>query len=176
MIANNAHAGTYYVVIPGARTIRDSRELRVQDLRVTAMVTESGEYTVFAGGEIVSEGVLDGTEGVLNDFFAAEALIWNAKVETERAEHAAECIAAFEAEVTALAETPLQRVRSTLGKGKLFRAPSGNRITPADMALAVRTAERHGGLAVIAEINPDYWAVEIFRADGSLDGRFYYSN
>ncbi|MHB9861915.1 hypothetical protein [Streptomyces sp. YIM S03343] len=49
--------GTYYPAAPGARTLRDARDLYINRQRVSATVTDR-HATVFTGGEIVFDGQL----------------------------------------------------------------------------------------------------------------------
>lgn len=59
-----------------ASTLADAgTQMTIDGQFVSAEVTETGQYTVFIGLTIVATGQLDGTEGSLNVFFAAEALI-----------------------------------------------------------------------------------------------------
>lgn len=74
---NTAHtaAGTYFPVTPGAKTLADMRDLHIDGERVSAVVDHEGGYSVFIGGKVVAYGQLNGTEGDLMVFFAAEAMI-----------------------------------------------------------------------------------------------------
>lgn len=101
MNTNHAAAGTYYPAAPGANTIGESQDLYVQGMRVSAQVAGDGSYTAFAGTEIVAEGQLDGSEGVLNTFFAAEALVWSAGVDMDREAQADDELTYFENLITA---------------------------------------------------------------------------
>lgn len=77
----HAAAGTYYPAVPGALTLADTQPLYIDGERVSAVVGADGRYTLFAGGQIISEGVLNGTEGQLMVFFAAEALVAGLEVD-----------------------------------------------------------------------------------------------
>jgi hypothetical protein len=70
-------AATYYPSANAAtnRVRTDARPLMIDGKRVSATVDADGNYVVMIGLDLVANGKLDGTEGNLNIFFAAEALI-----------------------------------------------------------------------------------------------------
>lgn len=104
-------ARTYYPAAQDADALnaRSYRagSLKVQGEAVSAEVDHRGHWILFVGIMSVAEGDLDGTEGPLNTYFAAEALIWSAGIDDDRNAQADADLAAFEAEVTARELTTL---------------------------------------------------------------------
>lgn len=90
-MVNPSHpaAGTYYPAVPGAATLAASRTLVLQGQTISAVVDADGLYALFAGTTLISHGQLDGTEGQLMVFFAAEATRWSAAIDEVMAEEAA---------------------------------------------------------------------------------------
>jgi hypothetical protein len=77
-------AGTYF---PAATRNDDLlTNLTVHGLVVRADVDVDGGFTVYAGDETVSTGMLNGSEGDLMVFFTGEALVWSYGVEQDKNE------------------------------------------------------------------------------------------
>lgn len=91
MMANLNHpaAGTYHPAVPGAATLATSRTLALQGQTISAVVDADGLYALFAGTVLIGHGQLDGTEGPLMVFFAAEATRWSVAIDEVMAEEAA---------------------------------------------------------------------------------------
>ena len=87
----HAAAGVYFPV-----TEQDGAlvNLTLQGQVIRADVYADGAYTVWAGFESVATGQLDGTEGPLMVFFAAEAMVWSYGIDTDREANAAAELAA----------------------------------------------------------------------------------
>lgn len=135
---NDIHpaAGIYYPAVPGARIIADSQPLYIDGERVSAVVDEDGGYTVFIGGEIAVGGQLDGTEGDLMTFFAAEALV--AGLEATEA-----LVAGLEVDEAAVAEAVNPEAVYAAAAAEV-RAHSAWLARQADLAAAEQPARVHG--------------------------------
>lgn len=91
MNTTHAAAGVYFPV-----TEQDGAlvNLTLQGQVIRADVYADGAYTVWAGFESVATGQLDGTEGPLMVFFAAEAMVWSYGIDADREDNAAAELAA----------------------------------------------------------------------------------
>ena len=171
VVTTHEAAGTYYPAAPGARTVADARSLVLNGQRISAVVDEDGSYKVFAGTMVISEGNLNGTEGQLMVFFAAEALIWSAGIDADMAEQAevraeAELAHRAEAENAIPAPaTPAEMITLIETLGGKYRVltwqGTAQRISWVEVKGAVGNAYRNG------------FAVQILAADSESEYDWY---
>lgn len=91
MNTTHAAAGVYFPVTEQDGTLVN---LTLQGQVIRADVYADGAYTVWAGFESIATGQLNGTEGPLMVFFAAEAMVWSYGIDTDREANAAAELAA----------------------------------------------------------------------------------
>lgn len=148
MNTTHAAAGTYYPTASGARTLAETKALYINGERVSAVVDHDGTFHVFIGGKVVSTGTLDGTEGPLMVFFAAEAMTATAETETpDEAQTMTEAVAEVRAKGQALAAHAAEL--SSWDEHKIFRNANGKRIYRQDARHPLNAAKIYAARAAV---------------------------